>query len=235
MQKQFKKSCLLGVGLLGLAIAPVATQAAEAELTANASITSNYVFRGITQTDDSIAVQGGVDYVHEVGFYAGAWASNVDIETSPGSGVFNGGFELDLYAGYNFKLNEDVLFDVGYILYEYTDSGNADAADLYFGASFKDVSVTYYLGDIDGGTNNDYSYIDIKYSMALPSDFNLHVHYGNMSSDAASSDYQDVAVGVSKEIEGFDVGLTLTTIDHDNSAAEDDIVFITASKAFNIM
>ena len=228
MQKQFKKSCLLGVGLLGLAIAPVATQAAEAELTANAGITSNYVFRGLTQTDDGIAVQGGVDYVHEVGVYAGAWASNVELSAG------DKGYETDLYVGYNFKLNEDVLFDVGYITYLYTSTnGNPDADEIYFGASFKDVSVTYYSGNRDAGA--DYSYIDLKYSMALPSDFNLHVHYGNMSDDAVSSDYQDVAVGVSKEIEGFDVGLTVTTIDHDNSNLEDDEVFITVSKAFNIM
>jgi len=214
------------VGLLGLA---GITQAAEAELTANAGITSNYVFRGLTQTDDGIAVQGGVDYVHEVGVYAGAWASNVELANG------DKGYEADLYVGYNFKLNEDVLFDVGYITYLYSSVAINDADEIYFGASFKDVSVTYYLGDVDGGTNNDYSYIDLKYSMALPSDFNLHVHYGNMSSDAANSDYQDVAVGVSKDIEGFDVGLTFTTIDHDQSAAEDDIVFITASKAFNIM
>jgi len=224
MLHQLKRSCLLGVGLIGLA---GTTQAAE--LTANVGVTSNYVFRGITQTDDGPAVQGGVDYIHENGFYAGAWASNVDF---PNQGD---GFEVDLYAGYNFKLNENVLFDVGYITYQYTDSALSDADEIYFGASFKDFSVTYYVGDIDGGSNNDYAYIDLKYSMPLPSEFNLHLHYGNMNSDANNSDYEDVAIGVSKEIGGFDVGLTVTTTDHDNAAVEDDEIFITVSKAFNLM
>jgi uncharacterized protein (TIGR02001 family) len=226
MQHRIKKSIVLGVGLIGLTLSSQATQAAE--LTANVGVTSNYVFRGLTQTDDGVALQGGVDYVHEAGVYAGAWASNVEL--SPG----DKGYETDLYAGYNFKLNENVTFDVGYIAYLYSSTnGDPDADEIYFGAAFKDVSVTYYSGNRDVGA--DYSYIDLKYSMALPSDFNLHLHYGNMNDDAAGGDYQDAAIGVSKNIEGFDVGLTITTIDHDTPALEDDEVFITVSKAFNLM
>ena len=222
MQHQIKKSIALGVGLMGLAMS---TQAAE--LTANVGVTSNYVFRGITQTDDGVALQGGVDYVHEAGLYAGAWASNVEFGNDKG-------YETDLYAGYNFKLNENVTFDVGYIAYLYSSlAGDNDASEIYFGAAFKDVSVTYYVGDRDAGA--DYAYIDLKYTMALPSDFSLHLHYGNMNDDAAGGDYQDAAIGVSKNVAGFDIGLTVTTIDHDTPALEDDEVFITATKAFNLM
>ncbi len=224
MLHQLKRSCLLGVGLIGLA---GTTQAAE--LTANVGVTSNYVFRGITQTDDGAAVQGGIDYIHENGLYAGAWASNVE------SGTGDKGFETDLYVGYNFELNENVVFDVGYITYQYSSTNIDDADEIYFGASFKDVSITYYSGDTDAAGDSDYSYIDLKYSMALPSDFNLHLHYGNFDADAAGGDYEDVAIGVSKEIEGFDVGVTLTTTDHDTAAIEDDEIFVTVSKAFNLM
>jgi len=57
---------------------------ANAAVEANIGATSNYVWRGVTQTNDAVAVQGGIDYRHEVGFYAGTWASNVDFgnETS---------------------------------------------------------------------------------------------------------------------------------------------------------
>jgi uncharacterized protein (TIGR02001 family) len=222
MQHKVKKAVFLGVGLLGVT---GITQAAE--LTANVGVTSNYVFRGVTQTDDDPAVQGGIDYIHESGVYAGAWASNVDFANDTG-------FETDLYVGYNFKLNENVLFDVGYITYIYHSiAGDPDADEIYFGAAFKDVSVTYYSGDRDSGA--DYSYIDLKYTMALPSDFNLHLHYGRQDDDAPNSDYEDAAIGVSKNIEGFDVGITVTTIDHDNPNAEDDEAFITVTKAFNLM
>jgi uncharacterized protein (TIGR02001 family) len=222
MQKQIKKSLILGVGLFSLAGITQAT-----ELTANAGITSNYVFRGITQTDDGIALQGGVDYVHDAGFYAGAWASNVEFGNDKG-------YETDLYAGYNFKLNESVTFDVGYIAYLYHSlDSDADASEIYFGASFKDVSVTYYNGDRDAGP--DYAYIDLKYTMALPSDFNLHLHYGHQDDDATASDYDDASLGVSKNIEGFDVGLTVTTIDGDANVPDDNEVFLTVNKAFNLM
>lgn len=223
MQHQIIKSSLMGVGLIGLV---GVTQAAE--LSANAGITSNYVFRGVTQTDDGVALQGGIDYVHEVGFYAGAWASNVEF------GAGDKGYETDLYAGYNFELNENVMFDVGYIAYLYTSiNGDPDQDEIYFGASFKDVSLTYYVGNRDVGA--DYTYIDLKYSMALPSDFNLHLHYGNMADDTPNQDYEDVAIGVSKEIAGFDVGLTVTSIDADPNILEDDEVFISVTKVFNLM
>ena len=50
----------------------------EHSVSANIGVVSNYVWRGITQTDDKAAVQGGVDYSHSSGFYAGTWVSNVD-------------------------------------------------------------------------------------------------------------------------------------------------------------
>lgn len=226
MQHQLKKLGLMGVGLIGLAVAPQAAQAAE--LTANVGVTSNYVFRGLTQTDDGVALQGGIDYIHEVGFYAGAWGSNVEV--IPG----DKGYETDLYAGYNFQLNENVIFDVGYIMYIYSSTtADLDADEIYFGASFKDFSLTYYSGNRDAGP--DYSYIDLKYSMALPKDFNLHLHYGNMSDDANGGDYEDAAIGISTDVAGFDLGLTYTTTDHDTPALEDDEFFITVTKAFNLM
>ena len=51
---------------------------AQAELSANVAAVSNYFWRGVSQTDDKAAVQGGIDYSHESGLYAGTWASNID-------------------------------------------------------------------------------------------------------------------------------------------------------------
>ncbi|MEN8761748.1 MAG: TorF family putative porin, partial [Thiogranum sp.] len=66
---------------------------AQAELSANLGVQSNYYFRGITQTDDNAAVSGGIDYAHDSGFYVGTWLSNVD---------FGGkeDVEVDGYAGF---------------------------------------------------------------------------------------------------------------------------------------
>ncbi len=224
MQSKIKQSILFGVGLLGLA------SVAQAELTANVGVTTNYVFRGVTQTDDNIAIQGGVDFTnefeHDGSLYVGAWASNVDFPAAQADG-----FEVDLYVGYNFKLNENVKFDVGYIAYEYTDSNLTDASEIFFGAGFKDLFLYYYVGDRDGGT--DYSYIDLKYSYAFPQDWNMHLHYGNLNDDAANSDAEDVSLGVSKVLAGIDFSLTVTSIDSDSGVGDDEEVFITGVKTFD--
>jgi len=205
MQSKIKQSILLTVVMLGL------VSAAQAQLTANAGVTTNYVFRGETQTDDNIAIQGGVDFTNEFenngSLYIGAWASNVDFPAAQADG-----FEIDLYVGYNFQLNENVKFDVGYIAYEYTDGNLADQSEVFFGAGFKDFSATYYVGNRDLGS--DYTYIDLKYSFQLPKEFNIHLHYGNLDPDSGAG-AEDVSLGVSKMLIGIDFSLTATSIDRD--------------------
>ncbi len=225
MQSKIKQSILCGVGLLGLA------GVAQAELTANVGVTTNYVFRGETQTDDNIAIQGGVDFTnefeHDGSLYVGAWASNVDFPAYQADG-----FEIDLYVGYNFKLNESVKFDVGYIAYEYTDSNLPDLSEIFFGAGFKDLYLYYYIGDRDSGP--DYTYVDLKYSYEFPQEWVLHLHYGNLNDDATNGDAEDVSVGVSKILAGIDFSLTATSIDRDSPTNPDDTyVFLTGVKTFD--
>ena len=62
-----------------------------AEVYANVAASSNYFWRGITQTQDGAAVSGGIDYSNDSGFYAGTWVSNVDFGSKTS-------YELDLYA-----------------------------------------------------------------------------------------------------------------------------------------
>ena len=69
---------------------------AQAEITGNASVVSDYNWRGITQTAGDPAIQGGIDYAHDSGFYAGAWGSNVDFGDCCDENV-----ETDLYFGWS--------------------------------------------------------------------------------------------------------------------------------------
>ena len=69
-----------------------------AAVSANVSFASDYVWRGMTQSDGP-AIQGGFDFESESGFYAGIWGSNVNFNDGAGS-------ELDYYAGYGFSLGE---------------------------------------------------------------------------------------------------------------------------------
>lgn len=221
MRKAMTKSLLV---LSGLCVGGIA----QAELTANVGVTTNYVFRGVTQTDDGPAIQGGVDYVHElnqtVGIYAGAWASNV--EDSAG----NDGFEYDLYAGFQFEFAKDAKFDIGFIMYEYTDDNFNESDEVYVGASVKGFSIYYYDGD-RSNTSNDYSYIDLRYTMPLPEDIFLTLHYGHLDNDS-SSDADDIGVRVSKAMWDIDWSLSFTSYDDDvNDESE---LFLTATKTFNL-
>ena len=100
----------------GLCLSLGASASAMAgELSANIGAVSNYMWRGVTQTDDGAAVQGGIDWGHDSGFYLGTWASNIKWATDLSSGV-----EVDFYGGYGLQVKialvelqtvrDDILF-----------------------------------------------------------------------------------------------------------------------------
>ena len=114
-------STLILTGAAVLAFTIFAAKAADAPAptpfvtaTANVNLVSDYRFRGIDQTWGKPAVQGGADLAFANGAYAGVWASNVSGNSYPG-----GSLELDLYAGYNGKFNDDFGYTVGAYGYVY--------------------------------------------------------------------------------------------------------------------
>jgi uncharacterized protein (TIGR02001 family) len=88
------------------------------------AIASDYRFRGVSQSDRQMAVQGGITIAHQSGLYAGAWASNL-----AGWGTFGGAnMELDLIGGYKARLADNATLDVGLTWYMYP--GGADKTDV---------------------------------------------------------------------------------------------------------
>lgn len=101
-----------------------AAMAQEAKISYNIGVTSDYVFRGVSQTQEDPAVQGGVDASYGV-LYAGVWASNVDF------GVPDPDLEVDLYAGVKPTVG-DTSFDFGILYYGYRkDKNGAPGANSY--------------------------------------------------------------------------------------------------------
>ena len=92
-----------------------------AEFSANVGLSSNYVWRGVSQTADEIAVSGGFDYNAESGFYAGVWGSNVSFNGEDG-----GGNEFDIYGGW-----ANDMFDIGVLNYRYPGGNDLDFTELY--------------------------------------------------------------------------------------------------------
>ena len=81
----------------------------EVSLSGNVAITTDYVWRGMTQNAGDPSVSGGFDLEDDSGFYIGAWAANV--LASEGSAT--GSLELDGYLGYSASFNEDAGYDIG--------------------------------------------------------------------------------------------------------------------------
>ncbi len=128
-----------------LAAAMLATSsAALAEISGNVTLATDYVFRGISQTDNQMAIQGGLDYAWDNGFYVGTWASNVD------SSFFDNGrdpqIELDMYGGYSGEY-DDFGYDVGYLRYQYPSSDNVNTNEVYVSGTYMGLTVSLNYSD----------------------------------------------------------------------------------------
>jgi len=125
-----------------------AAPAAPYTVTGNVGFVTDYVFNGISQTFREPAVQGGFDYVNQNGIYLGTWASNVS-----GNQYTNASMELDLYGGYNGKVNDDLGYQIGPMDVVYpggkafnSASGPSkkwDTTEVIFGATYMGVNVKY--------------------------------------------------------------------------------------------
>lgn len=187
-------------------------------VTGNVALTTDYRYRGITQSDRGPAVQGGFDVGHETGLYAGIWASSVDF------GFTDVGVEVDYYAGFAGKIVDKVGFDVGYIYYDYPMSeqeGDWDFSEIYGSLSFAGFTIGLaYAPDapleFDEGL---YGYID--YAASLPAGFTLGLHFGysDISGDvggfeyANDGTYTDYSISISKELMGVNLGLAWVDTD----------------------
>lgn len=215
--------------LAGLLSAPLAAVAAESphSLSANVSLTSNYIFRGISQTSGDPAIQGGFDYAHSSGFYLGTWASNVSwIEDF--QGYQNGSMEIDLYAGFGGDIGSSGLtYDVGAIQYFYPGEKagvtTGDTTELYGALGWKWFTLKYSYAlsnEVFGFPNADGSdYLDISASYPVgDTGLTLGAHWGTFSFDNNSAqDYEDWKVSVeydmgklSSATSGMTVGLAYT-------------------------
>lgn len=204
--------------------APEAAPLAEHTLTGNLGLFSSYRFRGIDQTFGKPALQGGFDYAHSSGFYAGNWNSNV----SSGAGFPDGNIEMDFYGGYKASFG-DFGLDVGGIMYYYpgseakvlgvkADSGAVTNKELYIGASWKFISLKYSYslddyfslrgwdatGTGTGKSTKGTSYLDLSANYDLGDGWGINAHIGSLNlKNGYKGDYTDWKLGVSKDIGGW--------------------------------
>lgn len=215
--------------VLATAVAAVLTSGvAAAELSANAAITSNYIWRGITQTYDQAAGQGGIDYGHDSGLYAGTWVSNVAF----GDDNTDNGYEMDVYAGFAGEAGK-LGYDVGVITYQYPVTPEFNFTEVYVSgtASIVTIGLNY---TVDAASGNDGGVFDsgdmyVKGSLdftAGKSDVSLYAGsymFDNDGGTAGEVDYTHFGANIGKD------GFTFAVDKNDIEGGSADNVRFTAS------
>lgn len=200
----------------------IGSNVASAEITGNVSLTSDYKFRGISQSDESPAIQGGLDYAHDSGFYVGTWASSVDFDTN-GAG-YDGSLELDVYAGFGNTIGDsDFGYDVGVMYYAYPgdDGAEGDYFEVYGGLSWKDLSLSVAYSDDYYAETGKFYYVAGDYSFSFAENWTLDLHAGYNSFDEegflsdGADQYWDYSVGVGVSLAGLDLSLAYVGTDLD--------------------
>lgn len=214
--------------LLSAALVLPVMSSQAAESSANVALTSNYIFRGQTLSNDNPAIQGGYDIAQseDKGWYAGAFLSMFD--TGAADGV-----ETDLFAGWkgSFGAKSKFDWDAGINIYEYQGATNVQGqTEIYGGISYETAYFKLFIGDDDNAVGNgDYTYFDFGASFVVMKDIDLNVHAGHTSRDF-DKDYNDISAALSKKVNNYDLLLGLTYEDQN-----DDIeFFVTVGKSFDL-
>lgn len=176
-------------------------------LSANVAVTSNYLWRGLEQTNGSAAISGGIDYAASSGFYVGTWISNADWA----DGMT---YELDLYGGFGGDISESVSYDIGFIYYAYPDetSGDANFSEVYANLSFGDLTLgVAALAQGEGADAGDTIYATADYAISLSNEAEVALHIGSYSGDWLAEDSVDYGISLNKD--GFTLGVSATDLD----------------------
>jgi uncharacterized protein (TIGR02001 family) len=189
----------------GLAGAQEQEQKPDHEVSFNAPLTSDYRYRGISQSRLDPALQGGADYVHNpTGLYVGTWLSTIKWTKDLGG---SGNLEWDIYGGKRGNLSADVTYDVGGLYYFYPDNGlhpNANTFELYgqLGIGPAYVKYSHALTNLFGTADSKQSgYLDVGANVDAGNGFTLNLHVGRQNvRHNGSLSYTDYKVGVTKDL-----------------------------------
>jgi uncharacterized protein (TIGR02001 family) len=232
------KKLIAAAGFAALASSLPSLSAAQAagasphSLTGNLSIVSEYRYRGINQTNQKPALQGGFDYAHASGFYLGTWASNVSWLSDADPSVSNS-LEWDFYGGYKRSMG-DFGYDVGLLQYYYPGSypggfNSPNTLELYVAGSWKMLTLKYShaLTDLFGFSDSkNSSYTDLTGNFDIGYGTTLVAHAGYQyipSTDGRSTSdcsYTDWKLGLTKDIIGLTWGLSYIDTNAKGDAGE---------------
>jgi len=215
MKKQLLMGSVTAAILLANAGSVLAEDAGNGfDVSANVGLVSDYVWRGISQSNNDAAIQGGIDVKHSSGAYLGTWWSSL-------SGYYNNptsaSTEKDLYVGYGFNVTKDISLDLRYTSFVYDGGNSANFDEFHVGVAGYGASLAAdYAGNNSPG-NSTTLHVAAGYTYTLPMDVSLSANYGhydlkdNFFNGSSAYDYWNV--GVSKKFAGITWGLSYNDTD----------------------
>ncbi|WP_426105370.1 TorF family putative porin [Massilia sp. TSP1-1-2] len=206
----------LVLSTLGASAAQAADAVPEHALTYNAAVTTDYRYRGLSQSRLQPALQGGADYTHSPsGLYAGVWASTIKWTHDLGA---DGNVEIDLYGGKKGEIAPGLSYDVGGLYYAYPSYNldpDANTFELYgqlgYGPAYIKYSrsTTNLFGTAD---TKGSGYLDVGANIELSPGLMLNLHAGRqIVRHFGVLSYNDYKIGVTKDL-GF-ASLSLAVVD----------------------
>lgn len=197
-------------------VAPLAARAQskpepEFTLTGNMALSSEYLYRGIAQTNRKPAISGGLDFAHKSGFYVGNWNSNISW-ISDGNPGLSAPIEMDFYGGYKFEVVKDFTLDLGVLSYYYPMSGakpavSPNTTEVYLAGSYGPATLKYshattnLFGFADSKNS---SYLDLSASFDVGGGLTLVPHVGYQKVKSYSDcDYTDYSVKANYDLSGW--------------------------------
>jgi uncharacterized protein (TIGR02001 family) len=223
------RTALVFAGAFLAATSAVASADVPAGTSVHIGITTNALFRGVSQTSDSdfyhmggktgmatstttadddvfaTALYGGVDYQHASGFYAGAAATTVDI---PGADAV---LRVDGFGGYRQQLQSGLRWDAGAIVYTFPGEGDFNFWEVYAGLGYGPVGGKVWYDPVNHDT-----YYQATFDFDVGSGLDLSLYAGHYALDTGP-DYTDFGVRISKAFGGLRVGAGLADTDIDNA------------------
>jgi len=222
-------------------------------ISGNLAFTTDYVFRGVSQTKEDPAIQGSFEYSLPSGFYLGLWGSNVD------SSISEGDLELDFCGGYRRDITDRLNLDLSLLYYHYPSGGSdpePDYVEAHVGLGYRmpglplapEIGIGYWYSPDYFGEDGDAHYLNTNVAFSLAYGFVLggELGYqtvegdkttgGGMGEDGSDGfDFWHWRTGLSKDVIGFGLDLSY----HDTSEEEflgqdiaDDRVVFTISRSF---
>lgn len=226
----------LCANVVAFAAVPAAASAQAPTVEGNVALVSDYRFRGVSLSDESIALQGGIDLGWESGFYTGFWGSSIEP-------VGSSELELDLYGGYSGETEAGFGYDIGLLVYTYPDQDDALYAEIYGGLSKTYGAIGHGIGfawapeqDNIGGEDNLYLFYTGEMALGegpLSLGWGLGWESGAFGDlDGDGDDKWDWTLGLTYSAPiGIDLGVAYVDTTEDTGISEEQVVF-TIGRAF---